>query len=97
MAILVNERNQIAASIAKAQASGDKAALDRSQADMAAIDREIEHAKNEPVYPVRTASPAPAGAKSVAAKAASKPASLSYESWDVFKNFGQRGTNEPTP
>lgn len=95
MVVLVTERNKIVQTLTQAQTSKDKAAIDRSQADLEAIDREIALVKKQPVYPIRTTS-SRRDVRSVSdAKApASESRSVQYESWDVFKNFGQRGMNE---
>ena len=95
LAILESERRRI---VERLEASKTDAEETRHQADLSAIDREISLALK--------ASPATAGASkstSVARKSTASPitanepavntssASVSYESWDIFKNFGTKG------
>ena len=99
MAILVQERNEILAKLNKWEANGDKAVLVRIQADLQSIDREIARAAKQPVYPTSSVAMAQgAGAKPVSAAPAANQESqtkesekVTYEAWDIFKNFGQKG------
>lgn len=101
MAILVAERNEIMARRVQIEASGDQAAIARIRADLESIDREIAVANKQPIYPVRFVPPPAGGAKPVTVATAAVPESqpapsepTTYESWDVFKNFGRKG-NQP--
>ena len=102
MAILVQERNEILAKLNKWEANGDKAVLARIQADLQSIDREIALVSREPIRPTTSAAPAQvASAKpvSVAQTAVSESQSsegekVTYEGWDIFKNFGRKGTQQ---
>ena len=99
MAILVQERNEILAKLNKWEANGDKAVLARIQADLQSIDREIARASRQPVYPTSSvASAQGAGAKPVSAAQTANQESqpkesekVTYEGWDIFKNFGRKG------
>ena len=99
MAILVQERNEILAKLNKWEANGDKAVLARIQADLQSIDREIARAAKQPVYPTSSVAMAQgAGAKPVSAAPAANQESqtkesekVTYEAWDIFKNFGKKG------
>jgi hypothetical protein len=100
LAILVQERNEIAAKLAKGEANGDKAALARTQADLQAIDREISLVSRQPVYPNSSSTLSQtAGAKTASVaqttnseSQASAGEKVTYEGWDIFKNFGRKGT-----
>ena len=102
MAILVQERNEILAKLNKWEANGDKAVLARIQADLQAIDREIALVSREPIRPTTSAAPtqvASAKPVSVAQTAVSESPSsegekVTYEGWDIFKNFGRKGTQQ---
>ena len=99
MAILIQERNEILSKLNKWEANGDKAGLARIQADLQSIDREIALVSRQPVYPTSSvASAQGAGAKPVSAAPAANQESqtkesekVTYEGWDIFKNFGQKG------
>lgn len=99
MAILIQERNEILSKLNKWEANGDKAVLARIQSDLQSIDREIALVSRQPVYPTSSvASAQGAGAKPVSAAPAAKQESqtkesekVTYDGWDVFKNFGRKG------
>ena len=101
LAILTQERNEILTKLNKLDANGDKAALARIQADLQAIDREIARSTRQPIYPTSVAtaqSPGAAGAKTVSAAPSANQESqtqesekVTYEGWDIFKNFGRKG------
>ena len=99
LAILTQERNEILTKLNKLDANGDKAALARIQADLQSIDREIARASRQPVYPTSSvASAQGAGAKTVSAAPSANQESqtqesekVTYEGWDIFKNFGRKG------
>ncbi|WP_433693462.1 hypothetical protein [Herbaspirillum seropedicae] len=99
MAILLKERNVVLEKLNKWEAKGDKAALARIQDDLHAIDREIARASRQPVSPTSSVAIAHgAGAKTVSAAPAENQESqtkesekVTYEGWDIFKNFGRKG------
>lgn len=99
MAILVKERNVVLEKLNKWEAKGDKAALARIQDDLHAIDREIARALRQPVSSTSSVAIAQgAGAKPVSAAPAENQESqtkesekVTYEGWDIFKNFGRKG------
>ena len=99
LAILTQERNEILAKLNKWEANGDKAVLARIQADLQAIDREIARASRQPIYPTSSvANTQVASAKPVSAAPTANQESqtqesekVTYEGWDIFKNFGQKG------
>ncbi len=99
MAILIQERNEILSKLNKWEANGDKAVLARIQADLQSIDREIALVSRQPVYPTSSvASAQGAGAKPVSAAQTANQESqpkesekVTYEGWDIFKNFGRKG------
>lgn len=99
LAILTQERNEILAKLNKWEANGDKAVLARIQADLQAIDREIARASRQPIYPTSSvANTQVASAKPVSAAPTANQESqtqesekVTYEGWDIFKNFGRKG------
>ena len=99
LAILTQERNEILAKLNKREANGDKAVLARIQADLQAIDREISRASRQPIYSTSSAAATQvASAKPVSAAPAANQESqaqesekVTYEGWDIFKNFGRKG------
>ena len=99
LAILTQERNEILAKLNKWEANGDKAVLARIQADLQAIDREIARASRQPIYPISSvANTQVASAKPVSAAPTANQESqtqesekVTYEGWDIFKNFGRKG------
>lgn len=95
LAILESERRRI---VERLEASKTDAEETRHQADLSAIDREIALAlkaspatagasKSTPVARNSTAAPITANQPAVNTSSAS----VSYESWDIFKNFGTKG------
>lgn len=99
MAILTQERNEILAKLNKWEANGDKAVLARIQADLQSIDREIARVSRQPIYPTSSvATTQVASAKPVSAAPTANQESqtqesekVTYEGWDIFKNFGRKG------
>ncbi|WP_443112905.1 hypothetical protein [Herbaspirillum seropedicae] len=99
MAILLKERNVVLEKLNNWKAKGDKAALARIQDDLHAIDREIARALRQPVSPTSSVAIAHrAGAKTMSAAPAENQGSqtkesekVTYEGWDIFKNFGRKG------
>ena len=99
MAILIQERNEILSKLNKWEANGDKAVLARIQADLQSIDREIALVSRKPVYPTSSvANTQVASAKPVSAAPTANQESqtqesekVTYEGWDIFKNFGRKG------
>ena len=99
LAILTQERYEILAKLNKWEANGDKAVLARIQADLQAIDREIARASRQPIYPTSSvANTQVASAKPVSAAPTANQESqtqesekVTYEGWDIFKNFGRKG------
>lgn len=99
LAILTQERNEILAKLNKWEANGDKAVLARIQADLQAIDREIARASRQPIYSTSSvANTQVASAKPVSAAPTANQESqtqesekVTYEGWDIFKNFGRKG------
>ena len=99
MAILIQERNEILSKLNKWEANGDKAVLARIQADLQSIDREIALVSRQPVYPTSSvATTQVASAKPVSAVPTANQESqtqesekVTYEGWDIFKNFGRKG------
>jgi hypothetical protein len=95
LAILTQERNDLLSKLQKAEKDGDKDALTRTQADLQALDREIAQVTRGPVYEITRTAPAQSPTASAplgAVNPAQPPASevVTYESWDVFKNFGKK-------
>jgi len=99
LAILTQERNEILAKLNKLEANGDKAVLARIQADLQSIDREIARASRQPIYPtssvattqVASAKPVSAAPTANQESQAQESEKVTYEGWDIFKNFGRKG------
>ena len=99
--ILTQERNEILSKLNKLESSADTKVLSRIQGDLQAIDREIALVSREQSYPITNTSTPGVGAKPMATAQAvnqeSQPKdseSVTYEGWDIFKNFGRKG-NQP--
>ena len=98
MAILAQERSEILAKLKKLD-DGDKAGLARLQADLQSIDREIALVSRQPIHPTSSvATVQVTGAKTVSAAPMANQESqtnesekITYEGWDIFKNFGRKG------
>lgn len=99
MAILESELTDIKERLARLMGNGDQAAITRTAGDLDAIEREIARVQREPVHQVKNTKPpasAPDKTESVAqaANLESQPTAgekITYESWDIFKNFGHKG------
>jgi hypothetical protein len=101
--ILQTERENIIKSKANWERNGDKAVLARIEADLQAINREIEHVNKAPTI---KAIQAPITPKQTVAKPAfatpvantepmqEKTDIAVHEAWDIFKNFGRKGSNQ---
>lgn len=100
LAILTQEKNKLLAQRQQLEPSGDKPAMARLEADLKGIDREIARAVKEPVYEMKRAPAGPAPSASAPASAVNptQPSTpeviVSYESWDVFKNFGKKESKQ---
>ena len=99
LAILMQERNETAAKLAKCNANGDQATTARIVADLQALDREIAIVQREPVYEIRNSRAVNSLSKSVPVAQPTIPDAqpsgsekITLEGWDVFKNFGRKGT-----
>ncbi|MRD49384.1 hypothetical protein GHT07_19075 [Caenimonas koreensis DSM 17982] len=95
--ILNQEKSKLQMQRHRVESMGDSSALARLAADLQAIDREIARAAKEPIYEIKrmpegpaSSASAPPGAVNPAQPAASVV--VTYESWDVFKNFGKKGS-----
>ncbi|MCW5223654.1 hypothetical protein D5041_21405 (plasmid) [Verminephrobacter aporrectodeae subsp. tuberculatae] len=99
MSILLQERTDILAKLKKLEENGDKPALTRILDDLQSIDREIVLVSRQPVYQTSSAAPNQATSTKFAsvAKTAdpesqpSESEKVTYEGWDIFKNFGRKG------
>lgn len=103
LAILMTEYNTVSKELAAEQnaKAPDPATVTRLQSNLNALSREIEVAKRTPV-PVVSLNPiAPKAAQSTPASVApatpqspareeANAAPASYESWDIFRNFGRK-------
>lgn len=108
LAILMTEFNAVSKELAEAQSakSPDPDTLARLQSNLNALSREIESAKRTPVPVVSFTPIAPKAAQSSSASVApatpQSPAReeasavpASYESWDIFRNFGRKERKAP--
>ena len=95
LAILVQERNETSERLQKTKASGDAAAIARLVADLATLDREIATVSREPINEIKRSTPQNKNA-SMAQSSESQPSAreTTYEGWDIFKNFGRKGTQQ---
>jgi hypothetical protein len=97
LAILTQEKNNLLAQRPQLEKVGDKTLLARLDADLQGIDREIARTVKEPIYEIKRTSEGPASSVSAPPGAVNpaQPAAsvvVTYESWDVFKNFGKKGS-----
>ncbi|HHW4679520.1 MAG TPA: hypothetical protein ACQGQH_08840 [Xylella sp.] len=99
MAILVHQRNEILSKLNNFYPGSDKAVLAQIQEDLKSIDLEIALVSWQPVYPTSgVTSSQDDGAKQVSSSQTENEESqpkesekVTYESWDIFKNFGSKG------
>lgn len=107
LTILTTEFNTVSKELAteQAQKKPDPANVARLQSNLAALTKEIDIAKRNPVPavsmsspPARPAQTAPASVTKVTETESQQPQDepaappVRYEGWDIFQNFGRKGS-----
>jgi hypothetical protein len=93
LAILATEHQDVTRRLfdAKAKSTPDEAEIRSLETSLEALNIEIAFVQKQPVYEMRADGPTVARRKPPAPSA-----SLSYDAWDVFKNFGREDAQTQT-